>query len=139
MKTPTLDPKAEVYHAPLPHVEKDKPDAPAGLICWGYHQPPKARAATIMKAWRLFVETPFSNHTVDGKSRKYQEDVRLMLREAAALPEGSPYPVEDLQPLYPGKQMTVEFIIKTWLTSEEPGEGDGLSSAMLQLFEATRQ
>ncbi|HEX8653067.1 MAG TPA: hypothetical protein VF708_19780 [Pyrinomonadaceae bacterium] len=134
----TFDPKSEVFHAPLPHVEMDKPTAPAGLICWGYHQPQKCRAATFMKAWKLFMETPFSNHTVDSKSKKYPEDVRLMLREVAALPEGSLYPVEDLMPLHPGKQMTVEFIIKMWL-QDEPESGDAVTDTMLQLFDATRQ
>jgi len=147
VKSQTFDPKAEVFHPPLPNVGMDSPTAPPGLICYGLHKPLKCRAATFMQAWKLFIETPFNNHTADGKSRKYPEDVRLMLRELAAramYPTTSDleeliYPVEDLNPLVPNRTLTVEKLIKTWLLDESKPSGDDLENAMLKLFEAKRQ
>jgi hypothetical protein len=148
VKTEAFDPKAEVYHAPLPNVGMDSPKEPPGLICYGYHQPLKCRAATFMKAWQLFMETPFNNHTADGKSRKFPEDVRLMLRELAAQVEGAVgidhagsivYPVDDLLPLSESRPLTVETFVKTWLLSEnKQEEEDGITGGLLSLFEATR-
>ncbi len=90
VKKEAFDPQAELYHAPFPNVEGD-----AGQICWGANQPPRAGAATLAEAWKLFFASPFSDHTVTDKSRKHREDVRKTLLE---LNEKQPrrYPLGDL-------------------------------------------
>lgn len=74
VKTPQINPYHEVYRCPLPNVEAN------ALICWGPLKPPRATARTIFDAFDLFIKSTFNNHRCEGKSNKYRDDVRLMLR-----------------------------------------------------------
>lgn len=76
-KLKEFQPKAQLYNAPLPNVFGD------GLICWGQNRPPKASAATIAKAWELFIKSPFTDHAADHKCRTHDHDVRRLLVKIA--------------------------------------------------------
>jgi E2/UBC family protein D len=107
VKTVELIPSHEIYRCPLPNVEE------TGLICWGPYRPPRCTAKSIFDAFDLFIKSTFNNHRADGKSHKYREDVRLMLREVAGT---KPYPVNDLM-------------------RQVPRVGIGLDTAIRQFFE----
>lgn len=62
-----------VYAAPLPNVDA------SGAICFGGNVIPKASAETIEEAWRIFLASPFTSHSVNGKSQKFPDDVRKQL------------------------------------------------------------
>jgi PRTRC genetic system protein B len=78
-----------LFAAPLPNIDAN------GGICFGSNAVPKASARTIMEAWRLFLASPFSNHSVNGKSRKHPDDVRKELTELAEKHRRR-YPIADL-------------------------------------------
>jgi hypothetical protein len=78
VKTERLDPYQEIFRCPLPNVYQD------GAVCWGLLKPEKATANTILNAWELFINSTFNNHFANGRSKKYGDDVRLMLKEVAA-------------------------------------------------------
>lgn len=62
-----------LFAAPLPNVDAN------GAICFGSNVIPKASAKTIVDAWRIFLASPFTKHSVNGKSRKCPNDVRHLL------------------------------------------------------------
>lgn len=91
VRTAALDPYQEIYRCPLPNVEAD------GKICWGPFKPPRCSAKTIFEAFELFIKSTFNNHRANGKSKKYRDDVRVILRELALTPfDFAPYPTDDL-------------------------------------------
>lgn len=104
VKTKTLKSSHEIYRCPLPNVEE------TGLICWGPYNPPRCSAKTILEAFDLFIKSTFNNHRADGKSKRYREDVRLMLREVAAGNE--PYPVNDLMRQVPHVGLVLDTAIR---------------------------
>lgn len=85
-----FNPEKELYAAPLPNV-----NCRTGGICWGLNLPPRAHHSVASKAWKLFIESPFSGHLADGSSREFRDDVRARLLK---LDKEQPkvYPKEDL-------------------------------------------
>ena len=86
---PELRGETPLFAAPLPNVDAN------GAICFGGNLMPKASAQTISEAWRVFLASPFSNHSVNGKSAKYPEDVREQLVKLANRKRRH-YPLDDL-------------------------------------------
>jgi PRTRC genetic system protein B len=84
-----LSGNTELFAAPLPNVDSN------GAICFGKNPVPKASAQTIGEAWRLFLASPFTGHSVNGKSRKYPDDIREQLTRLAKHPHRR-YPLADL-------------------------------------------
>ncbi len=82
-----FDPKAPLYHAPLPNVYGD------GRICFGSNAVPEVGRQSVDKAWQLFITSPFTGEVVSGKSRLHPQDVRNLL---LTLEGAERYPVEDL-------------------------------------------
>lgn len=72
-KDDELNGGTNLYAAPLPNVDAN------GAICFGGNVIPKASAQTIGEAWRIFLASPFTNHSVNGKSQKFPDDVRKQL------------------------------------------------------------
>ncbi len=68
-----LSPQARIYDAPFPNVHD------GGKICWGNNTPPQASPANAQAAWKLFFESPFNGHLVQGKTRRHSDDVRKLL------------------------------------------------------------
>ena len=77
-----------LYCAPLPNVSGGN-----GAICWGHKQPERAGNGHCYMAWETFLETPFSNHALNGKSVAYPDDIRKALAAYEALDR---YPLDDL-------------------------------------------
>jgi len=106
VKTETLKPHNEIYRCPLPNVEE------TGLICWGPYNPPRCTTKSISEAFKLFINSTFNNHRADGKSKRFREDVRLMLTELAAA--GGPYPVDDLMRQVPRVGISLDTAIREY-------------------------
>ncbi len=79
-----FSPEAIVYHAPLPNVDE------SGRICFGANPLP---GGDISRAWQLFLDSPFNDHLINGKSLREPGDVRKLL---VTLPGRKRYPVGDL-------------------------------------------
>jgi len=78
-----------LFAAPLPNL-----DANCAICFWG-NVVPKASAKSIQEAWRLFLASPFTNHSANGKSREYPNDVRTQLMRLAEKRRRR-YPLDDL-------------------------------------------
>jgi PRTRC genetic system protein B len=78
-----------LFAAPLPNLDAN------GAICFGGNVVPKASAKSIQEAWRLFLASPFTNHSANGKSREYPNDVRTQLMRLAEKRRRR-YPPDDL-------------------------------------------
>jgi hypothetical protein len=91
VKTEKLLPFHEIYRCPLPNVMED------ASICWGLLKPPQAKASTIFDAFKLFMTSTFNNHMASGKSKRSQDDVRIVLKDMSRAPEPAHYPVADLK------------------------------------------
>jgi len=89
IKGDTFDPAAEVFNAPLPNLGH------AGKVCWGSNTRPANQPSQVAAGWESFFLAPFSSHQAGGKSKKYPNDARLLLRE---LNEAETYPCEDAVP-----------------------------------------
>lgn len=87
-KSKKFNPDAIAHKAPLPNVNSSY-----GSICWGNNHPPAAGTQTIQKAWKLFIESPFSADWSDNKSKSYPQDVRNHLVKTSTL---KTYPLKDL-------------------------------------------
>ena len=111
-KTTALDPKAPLFHAPLPNVFHD------GRICWGTNKPPRAGVATIRQAWELFITSPFNGHAAGGKSSRHNQDVRQLLRTLAA--PNKRFPLADLREW----RRSLEAVVSDHLTG---GSQNGLN------------
>lgn len=84
---------AALYHAPLPNVYG------TGNICWGSVTRVDADpdSTSLDADWASLLGSPFGDHTVGGKSRRYPKDVRKCLIRLER--EGrSCYPITDLVP-----------------------------------------
>ncbi len=84
-----FDPNGKARKAPFPNVHDN------GKVCWGANRPPTADPAKARAAWNLFFDAPFSNHLVNGKSKKQSGDVRDQLRILAGK-NAKHYPPDDL-------------------------------------------
>ena len=93
LKSKRFYPGAQVFAAPFPNV-----DGRNGRICWGSNTPPEANTNAAIQVWKLFLEASFSEHTIEGKSKKYPADIRLVLKELADKCAGA-YPLGDLVPV----------------------------------------
>ena len=105
LKAKHFSPNAQVYSAPFPNVDNKD-----GKICWGGNTPPEADHQNSLKVWKLFLEAPFSNHTIEQKSKQYPDDIRLMLKDLAGKGAGG-YPLGDLEPVR-SYRPTVESILR---------------------------
>jgi len=77
-----------IYHAPFPNI------SPKGGICMGNSIGVPFGFNSGM-GWLSFWSSAFGNHSASGKSKKYPEDIRLLLAELANQQE---YPLDDLVP-----------------------------------------
>jgi hypothetical protein len=98
-------PDAVLHHAPLPNVNS------SGAICFGGN---RLEGQSVAQSWRLFLDSPFTSHQTNGKSRQQPDDVRLFL---AGLHKRRHYPLRDLLPLQP--RTTVDLAV-TALTHAQP-------------------
>ena len=86
-------PDAVLHHAPLPNVNS------SGAICFGGN---RLEGQSVAQSWQLFLDSPFTSHQTNGKSRQQPDDVRLFL---AGLHKRRHYPLRDLLPLQPRTTM----------------------------------
>ena len=94
-----------LFAAPLPNVDSN------GTICFGSNLVPKASAKSIEDAWRIFLASPFTNHSVNGKSRKYPDDVRKQLTQLAEHRRRR-YPIDDLVSLNRTANMVIDWTLR---------------------------
>jgi hypothetical protein len=109
IKEDTFSPTSIIYHAPLPNVSSAEGSYDrdiAGRICFGENFLPFATPIGIEKAWKMFFETAFTDHLVDGKSTKHKTDIRTALIEAS---DKRRYPLKTLIPVY--GNLTIDRII----------------------------
>lgn len=104
---------SNLFAAPLPNIDAN------GAICFGSNIVPKASAKTIIEAWRIFLTSPFTNHSVNGKSHKRPDDVRKQLMTlsegtALSLPKGRrrSYPIADLVSLNRTANMVIDWTLR---------------------------
>ncbi len=91
LKDAGFSPGAVIHNAPLPNINAD------GTVCFGANKVPRASGDSISKAWALFWESPFSDHSVQGKSAAHPNDIRKVIRELAKGGRGrKTYPTADL-------------------------------------------
>jgi hypothetical protein len=81
-------PNQKAFYPPFPNING------SGWICMGDNKMPEAFPENMAAAWELFLDAPFNNHGMNGKSKKHPDDIRLTLLENAGKDE---YPVSDLQ------------------------------------------
>jgi hypothetical protein len=82
--------RVRLYVAPLPHV--------SGGVCWGSVAKPGAEALSgisLAEDWRQFLGSRFGNHTVQGKSKTRDKDIRQMYYDLVGK---DAYPLHDLIP-----------------------------------------
>jgi hypothetical protein len=84
-----FSPDSSMYHAPFPNVHDN------GSICWGQNTPPKAHHRHAEAVWRLFFESRFNGDLANGKSHKFDGDIRRMLAQVARKKVDT-YPEADL-------------------------------------------
>ena len=104
-KDDELKGETNLYAAPLPNVDAN------GAICFGGNVIPKASAQTIGEAWHIFQASPFTNHSVNGKSQKYPDDVRKQLVWLAHHRRRR-YPLDDLVNLNRTASMVIDGTVK---------------------------
>ncbi len=100
-----LNANSPLFAAPLPNIEGN------GAICFGANVLPRASTKTIGEAWDLFLTSPFSNHSVNGKSKAFPEDVRKQL-ETMAQANRRRYPLRDLVPLRETASQMIDGIVR---------------------------
>jgi PRTRC genetic system protein B len=94
-----------LFAAPLPNIDAN------GAICFGSNVVPKASAQTIEEAWRIFLASPFTNHSVNGKSRKFPADVRKPLIRLT-VQRRRRYPIEDLVSLNRTANLMIDWTLR---------------------------
>lgn len=100
-----LNANTPLFTAPLPNIEGN------GAICFGQNVLPHASTKTIGEAWNLFLMSPFSNHSVNGKSKAFPEDVRMQL-EKLSQANRRRYPLRDLVPLRETASQMIDGIVR---------------------------
>ncbi len=125
VRTETLNPHFEIYRAPLPNTYA------TGEICWGGVKPERMTAASLFKAYDLFMGSTFNNHLANAKSKREPQDVRIVLRDLAVQPYDEKavafdvdhcppiYPVEDLVRQVPQTGVTLDQAIKNYFEMGE--------------------
>ena len=103
-KEPVLSGQTHLFAAPLPNVDAN------GAICFGSNLVPKASARTIEEAWRIFIASPFTSHSTNGKSCKCPKDVREQLVRLATAHRRT-YPLNDLVSLNRTANTVIEWIL----------------------------
>jgi hypothetical protein len=93
-----------LFAAPLPNIDAN------GAICFGSNVVAKASVKTIPEAWRLFLASPFTNHSVNGKSREYPDDIRKQLMRLAEHHRRR-YPLDDLVSLNRTANTVIEEMV----------------------------
>lgn len=61
-----------LFNAPIPNVSSNG-------VCWGTVRKVSGDALksnSLDEDWKVFLGSPFGNHTVNGKSKKYKQDIR---------------------------------------------------------------
>jgi hypothetical protein len=96
---------SSLFAAPLPNIDGN------GAICFRQNVLPSASAKTIGEVWNLFLRSPFSNHSVNGKSRVFPDDVRMQLEQLGQSARRR-YPLRDLVPLHQTAQQMVDSILR---------------------------
>lgn len=94
-----------LYAAPLPNVDGN------GAICFGANTLPQASARAMEEAWTIFLSSPFSSHSVNGKSRASPEDVRAQLENLAQVGRRR-YPLRDLVPLQRTANQAIDTVLR---------------------------
>jgi PRTRC genetic system protein B len=94
-----------LYAAPLPNVDV------SGAICFGSNVIPKTSAKTMGEAWRIFLASPFTNHSVNGKSQRFPDDVRNQLVWLTEHRRRD-YPLDDLVNLNRTANMVIDWTVK---------------------------
>ncbi|MDQ2806413.1 MAG: prokaryotic E2 ligase family D protein [Chloroflexota bacterium] len=89
---PDFDPQAPLSHMPLPNIYSD------GRICWGNNPLPPASAAAMPQVWQLFLQAPFNNHIVAGRTRTADLDIRRLLQQLHQSAANA-FPTAELLPL----------------------------------------
>ncbi|KAM3090293.1 hypothetical protein ACKFKG_30345 [Phormidesmis sp. 146-35] len=108
--TKQFEPDAVGYHAPLPNVYDN------GRICWGTNRPPIASPQNIIKAWELFISSPFNGDLAYGKSRSHHSDVRQQLT-ALSRRRRKTYPTNDLMPACKGyRYLAIADLVEEFIT-----------------------
>jgi hypothetical protein len=85
----TLD--TVLYHAPLPNVGRTD-------VCWGSVKKVSQASLSgsdLAEDWRQFLGSPFTNHSVSDKSKRYPDDIREQLLRLEAC-KARVYPARDL-------------------------------------------
>lgn len=117
VKTEHLRPELEIFRCPLPNVYVD------GKVCWGLVRPPLCTARTLFDAWQLFITSTFNNHLASGKSKKFTDDVRVLLRElAAGVDPRAPlatFPVQELVRQVDQRGVTLDTAIRVFFETGE--------------------
>jgi PRTRC genetic system protein B len=91
VKEEVFSPAANIYVSPLPNISSD------AKICFGNNSLPPFSTKNSKKVIELFFDAPFNGDYCSQKSRKYPEDIRLMLVELASR-KARRYPKKDLVP-----------------------------------------
>jgi hypothetical protein len=97
--------EAPIYHVPLPNIYGDD------RICMGNENSFSSQLEGIEKlaeAWQVFMNAPFSNHLVNGKSTSHPEDIRLKLWQ---LQKSNRYPIADLVQCGSSVKVAINMII----------------------------
>lgn len=105
VKKREFSPMAALFHAPLPNIND------GGKICFGGNRLPLASPKTIDAAWRLFVQAPFNNTWVGGKSHRYPKNILDVLLSPEVTRRG--YPLRDLVPVSGG--VTIDRLVEEYL------------------------
>jgi hypothetical protein len=92
LKEKEFSPGAVIHNAPLPNINSD------GTVCFGANKVPRASGDAVSKVWSLFWESPFSDHSVQGKSAAHPSDIRRVIRGLTkrGRPAARQYPTDDL-------------------------------------------
>ena len=102
---PELRGETPLFAAPLPNVDVN------GAICFGNNPMPKASTQTIAEAWRIFLTSPFTSHSVNGKSVKCPDDVREQLLKLAERKRRR-YPLADLVAYRATANQAIEWVLR---------------------------
>lgn len=104
-----VGPHVQVYHVPLPNIGAD------GCLCFGTNSVPSVDGHTIMQAFHLFMDSPFSDHWATGKALSHPGDIRSLL---TALSKDDPavFASDDLVPIVPSnapdRQLTLDDLLR---------------------------
>lgn len=113
----TMD--AALYRVPLPNIDH------GGGVCWGTVtkvKPKKVNPNHLVEDWSQLLDTPFGNHSVNGKSATYTTDIRKLLialdkRRARAFPKKELVPEKRTL----GKVLALPVDDQDWADDDDEG------------------